>query len=143
MANFRVGENKSGCKPKAWNKATTTSVVQAGDMMFASSGEAVEFASAGSNLVFIGVASENSPSGEAMVNIYEAKGSGLELELVMDLDTSTAVVQGANLAWSSSQTVTASDTDPLFRCSKSNSGSDANEVHVCMKASQLFQGDAS
>lgn len=143
MAYFRVARNVSGLAPVWWNKDTTTSSFKAGDFLISSSGEAAKMASAGDNLTFIGVAADDALTGTVQVPVYEAKGQGLDVEFEYDLDTAAAVLQGANLAWSADRVVTGSDTDPLFRCSQSNSGSNATTVRVKMKESVLFRGDAS
>ena len=145
MAFFRVARNVSGLAPVWWNKATSTTSLDKGDLLYldTTNNEAVKVDSAGRNLTFLGVAADDSPSGQVQVPVYEAKGQGLDIEFEYELDTATAVGQGNNLSWSADRVLTESDTDPFFRCSQSNSGSSAETVRCKMKESVLFRGDAS
>ena len=133
-----------------WRKTTTTDIVARGDILKTATDDMVRMTTTTDNLTFGGIAVEGSPAGDNdPFAVMEPTPHNCGIQFVMDLDTATAVLRNAQLQFCSSgngtsfQQLNPSDTDPIVRASKSNSGSSAKQATVYMLLPNTYLADAS
>lgn len=133
-----------------WRKTTTTDVVARGDILKTATDDLVRMETTTDNLSFAGIAVGSSPTGDnELFAVMEPSPHNCGIQFVMDLDTATAVLRNAQLQFASSgngtsfQQLNPSDTDPIMRAAKSNSGSSAKQATVYMLLPDTYLADAS
>lgn len=120
-------------------------VIEVGDLLKVSSGNAIRMASAADNLNFVGVALAAHGANDAAGTIRVAKPNGIDT-FEYPLDTATTFAVGDLFQWDAAQALTKSTTDAIAMAVKAGTSAEVAEVVFLIPAKAAGPravGDAS